>query len=119
LVESDVHETKIHSSSMDGCNVTTSPLALRKFPPEIREMIFQRCIDTKDNKEKDNKSPPIIVSLRSDKELYQEAIEVFYKLNFFRLTWKTAPSCKFLSAKAIRSVKKLLLRQVDLKTIAV
>jgi hypothetical protein len=85
---------------MDGCNVTTSPLAIRKFPPGVREMIFQRCIDTKDNKEKYNKSPPIIVSLRSDKELYQEAIEVFYKLNLFRLTWKTAPSCKFFVRKS-------------------
>jgi hypothetical protein len=114
LTESEVHETKIHSSSMDGCIVTTSPLALRKFPPEIREMIFQRCIDTRDNK-----SPSIIIALRGDKELYREAIKVFYKLNFFRLTWETAPSRKFLSAHTIGSIKKLLMRYANLNDRAV
>jgi hypothetical protein len=114
LTEYEVHETKIHSSSMDGCIVTTSPLALRKFPPEIREMIFQRCIDTRDNK-----SPSIIIALRGDKELYREAIKVFYKLNFFKLTWGTAPSCKFLSANTIGSIKKLLMRYANLKDRAV
>ena len=65
---------------MEACTPATAPLDLRKFAPEIRELIFQRCIDAKHNK-----SPPILVALRSDPKLYHEALGVFYKLNYFEV----------------------------------
>jgi hypothetical protein len=40
-------------------------LDLRKFAPEIRELIFQQCIDATIQ----NKRPVILLALRSDPEL--------------------------------------------------
>ncbi len=45
VTDSKLHETKIFDSSMDNCTMTLSPLALRKFPPEVRAMIFEDCLD--------------------------------------------------------------------------
>jgi hypothetical protein len=105
LIESEIHETRVQRSSMDSCNVTKSPLALRKFPVEVRKLIFQRCLHTCTNR-----SPSIIVALRCNKELYPEAIKLYYKLNYFRLLSTTVPVCKFTSANALGHVRKLLIR---------
>ena len=48
VVDSKLHETKIFDCSMDNCTMTMSPLALRKFPQEVRAMIFEDCLDIND-----------------------------------------------------------------------
>jgi hypothetical protein len=64
---------------MDNCAMTSSPPAFQRFPPEVRAMIFGRCIDFRKTK-----TPILLIALRGDEELYTEAIKIFYKLNWFR-----------------------------------
>jgi hypothetical protein len=86
----------------NGCAVTTSPLALRKFPAKIRENIFQFCVRIKDQK-----SPALLIALRGDKEMYQEAINLYYKVNLFTVSNDTVDRCTSLSVKALMSISKL------------
>jgi uncharacterized protein YjbI with pentapeptide repeats len=99
---SKVHECKFAKLKTNGCTVTTSPLAFRKFSPEIRETIFRDCVDFKDRK-----TPPLLIALRGDKELYQEAIQLFYKLNFFRLDDRIRERVSTMSANALSTISKL------------
>jgi hypothetical protein len=101
LLESELHETKIMGCSLKSCKSTASPLAFRKFPPEIREMIFQRCIGFNGN------TPPLFIALRGDQELYKEALGVFCKLNYFRLSKGSMPVCESMSPNVIENVYKL------------
>jgi hypothetical protein len=78
--DSKLHECNWRELQTHRCIVSTSPLALRRFPPEIRTLILQRCMDYADRR-----TPAIILALRGDPELYQEAIRLFYKLNWLRI----------------------------------
>lgn len=52
----------------------------RRFPPEIREQIFRPlCVQW------NGRTPHLIKALRPDRELYQEALYIFYRNNRFRL----------------------------------
>ena len=79
-----------------------SPLALRKLPPEIREMIFRYCVDFTDRK-----TPPLIVALRGDQELYHEAMKLFYKLNYFTLDKSTAAVCEAMRLNIRQNIQQL------------
>jgi hypothetical protein len=79
-----------------------SPSALRKVPPEVREMIFRYCVDFTDGE-----TPPLIVALRGDKKLYREAMRLFYKFNFFTLNKRTAALCSDMGATACRNIHQL------------
>jgi hypothetical protein len=76
---------------MEKCKSTTALLDLRKFAPEIREQIFQRCIHASSNW-----SPEILVAPRSDPDLYHEALRVFYRLNYFEVMGSTVLSCDLI-----------------------
>ncbi|KAL2074850.1 hypothetical protein VTL71DRAFT_8629 [Oculimacula yallundae] len=102
LVSTALHESKFASSSVERCKITTSPLALRKFPPELRILIFERCIDFEDRI-----TPSILSALRGDPELYSEAIDCFYRLNVIRITEKGLSDCDRMSAVTMRSVRRL------------
>jgi uncharacterized protein YjbI with pentapeptide repeats len=104
LLDSKLHETKIANCSMDNCTMTSSPLALRRFPPEIRAMIFNGCIHFADHK-----TPAIIIALRGDKEMYEEAIQIFYKLNSFRVKLQNLTDFEAMSIKAIQGIRKLVI----------
>lgn len=54
---------------------------MRKIPFELRGMIFKDWLGIKDGK-----SPVLLIALRGDKELYEQALEVYYKINYFTLT---------------------------------
>jgi uncharacterized protein YjbI with pentapeptide repeats len=41
LVKSDLHDTRVENCSVAECKMTFYPLALWRFPPELREMILQ------------------------------------------------------------------------------
>ncbi len=87
---------------MDNCTMTSSPLAFRKFPPEIRAMIFNGCIHFGGFK-----TPAIIIALRGDKEMYEEDIQIFYKLNLFRVKLQNLPDFEAMSIKAIQGIRRL------------
>src|ERR1700738_3623560 len=52
---------------------------LRKFPPEIREHIFNFTLDNC----WEGKTPALLKVLHGDREVYMEAIKVFYRTNTF------------------------------------
>ncbi|KAE9378850.1 hypothetical protein N431DRAFT_396722 [Stipitochalara longipes BDJ] len=110
LVDSKLHETPIANCSMDNCTMTSSPLAFRKFPPEIRSMIFAGCIDFNHRK-----TPVVLVALRSDKEIYEEAIQIFYKLNWFRVKLQNLSGFGSMSRKALESIQNFSLSTLDLE----
>ncbi|CZT50561.1 uncharacterized protein RSE6_11569 [Rhynchosporium secalis] len=67
LVNTTFHDSESTESWLEDCEIITCPLALRRFSPDLRALIFERCIDfTK------KKTPVILVALRGDPELYQE-----------------------------------------------
>jgi hypothetical protein len=80
-------DTRIDSSS-EVLNFDTTgmanvaPLTLRRFPAEIRHMIFRATLEGSWK----GKAPEFIISLRGDKELYKEALNIFYETNTFALT---------------------------------
>lgn len=83
----------------------TTPLAFSRFPPEIRENIFARCIDIISDyqpqitdldggrpqdtyislspNENNPHSPSLIIALRGHPMFYAEALRCYYRLNTF------------------------------------
>jgi DNA repair exonuclease SbcCD nuclease subunit len=61
------------NSVLKHCQVIKSPLALRRFAPEIRMLIFDYVI------EGHGKTPKLVKALRGDQVMYREALEVLYK----------------------------------------
>lgn len=57
-----------------------SILGLRAFPPEILELIFTPLLEGWAGK-----TPPLLIALRADQQLYQEALALFLRLNTFKL----------------------------------
>ena len=70
---------------------------LRQFPPEIREMVFfaslSNCkgnthtptIAFNSRQTIEKTTPALLIALRADEQLYQEAISVYYRMNEFEL----------------------------------
>jgi hypothetical protein len=65
-------------------------------------MIFAGCVEFQDRK-----IPAVIIALRGDRGLYQEAIHVFYKMNWFRLKLETLPMLESMSKKVFENIQKL------------
>ncbi|KUJ12944.1 uncharacterized protein LY89DRAFT_197357 [Mollisia scopiformis] len=61
------------------CQVISHPLALRKFIPEIRDLIFEYALAG------NGKDSSLIAALRGEPKLYHEALEVLRKTCVFRL----------------------------------
>jgi uncharacterized protein YjbI with pentapeptide repeats len=102
LTNTLLYETKVEGCTIKGCTAAMSPLALRKLPPEVREMIFRHCVDFTGGK-----IPPLIIALRGDQKLYHEALKVFSKLNFFTLNKRTAKLCGGMGENALRNICQL------------
>lgn len=58
---------------------------LRRIPPEIRDQIFAPCLL---RSRFSTTSPELLVALRPDRLLYEEALDLFYKQNVFSITFK-------------------------------
>jgi hypothetical protein len=101
-IDSKIHECKFAKLKITRCAVSTSPLAFRKFPPEIREMIFKGCLEVVDRK-----TPILLVALRGDLELYQEAIKLFKRVTAFQLDKKMCARFKTLSDSALSNISML------------
>jgi hypothetical protein len=54
------------------------PCLLHTLPPELREAIFKPLLV-----DWDGKTPNLVKALRPDKQLYNEALAIFYKFNVF------------------------------------
>jgi hypothetical protein len=74
----------------------------RTFPPEVREMIFKPCLEGEGN------NPDLLVALRGDRELYAEAICLFYKANnTYVLSTRNVNSFRDMSERSLESIKKV------------
>ncbi|RDW89538.1 hypothetical protein BP6252_01570 [Coleophoma cylindrospora] len=94
-------------------------LDIRRFPPEIREMIYYFATerdfycplpenhDTEVVCMKLNQTPPIIKALRPDKELYYEALRVFYRNATFDIHRFNGWSFGETSGTALRTIRSL------------
>jgi len=75
--------TKYERCSMTGCSTKLSPLALQKFPPEIRDRIFKYSIWQHMRPDGEallkQTTPPIVVALRSHDDLYAEAVRIYQR----------------------------------------
>jgi hypothetical protein len=102
LVDTILHESDFEKSKLSGCNITRSPLAFRRFPPELIPEIFKYCVEFENGK-----VPALLAALRTDKKFYPEAVYLFSKLNFYVLNEHTIRSCSDLNPKAIRNIFNL------------
>ncbi|PVH74573.1 hypothetical protein DL98DRAFT_537358 [Cadophora sp. DSE1049] len=89
LTNSTLHESPFVKSKLSGCHVTTSIVS--------------------------GKSPALLVALRGDKELYEQALAVYYQVNYLELeSWQSydihANIVKSLSAKARFNVRMLRIK---------
>ncbi|CZR54703.1 uncharacterized protein PAC_04587 [Phialocephala subalpina] len=112
LAASSLHECRTSSSSMEKCQMTSSPLAFRRFPPELREMIFQGRITNITNNRR--RMPKILIALRCDPEMYQETLRCYYKLNSFTVLKSNLPKCLQVSSKALANIEKLKIKSLPL-----
>ena len=64
-------------TTLKHCQTITAPLAFRRFPAEIRALIFEEAVEW------DGKMPNLVVALRGDPQLYREALGRFSKKNEF------------------------------------
>ncbi|KAL2074847.1 hypothetical protein VTL71DRAFT_8626 [Oculimacula yallundae] len=115
ISESTLTNCAISNSVLNSCTVTgaspsqktISPFTLRKLPYELREMVFKDCLEIKNGK-----SPALMVALRGDKELYEHALKVYYRINYYTIDTQRAMkdqavALQRLSQRALLGMKKL------------
>ncbi|KAF4628089.1 hypothetical protein G7Y89_g10064 [Cudoniella acicularis] len=75
-----LHHIEATNSAVGAKSVfTTSPLALRRFPPEIRELIYKLSLRWR------GQTPRLLQALCGDPELYYKALAVMTRFNIFVL----------------------------------
>jgi hypothetical protein len=82
-----IDNTKLHFSKLYSCEISQDtqqisckPLStFRRFPPEIRTMIFSHAIKPT------SELPPLITAFRGDQLLYHEALEYIHKTQGFTI----------------------------------
>lgn len=52
-------------------------------------------------------TPSLLIALRGDQQIYQEAIEIYYKRCQFRLSWRTLVKSREISEKAVTGIRNL------------
>jgi hypothetical protein len=90
-------------TALAGLEITSSLKAclFRKFPPEVREIIFDEAIEW------DGKTPALIVALRGDPVLYFEALEVLSKSNVFIMSKKNEETRRSMPSSVYKNIQRL------------
>jgi hypothetical protein len=97
LFNSTIQSTTLHRSilfdctwnesiAVKHCQIIDKPLAFRRFPAEIRALIFEGAVEYNCEEAEHLRisgMPPLVVALRGDPLLYSEALAQFYKNNEF------------------------------------
>jgi hypothetical protein len=65
-------------------------------------MNFRRCINFD---QQNYKTPSLLIALRGDQKLYQEALKQFYSFNFFGFRPKTSQTYHHLLVKAVAPIR--------------
>jgi hypothetical protein len=76
---------------------------LEKFPVEIRRIIFELCLQRK----RKERGCALIAALRGHGEMYQEALEVFRKLNSFPFQYGDAQKFEILPSRVVSTILKI------------
>jgi hypothetical protein len=76
---------------------------LRALPVEIRVLIFRYCLDLV---WQDESMPALIAALRGDRQLYHEALEVFYANNILAVSPDTEKRVASMSLAAMRTIER-------------
>ncbi|KAH7418574.1 hypothetical protein BKA64DRAFT_203685 [Cadophora sp. MPI-SDFR-AT-0126] len=99
---SELHQCSgLSQTAMSACQVTFSPLALRRFPPELRSLIFENIIEWT------GKTPDLIKALRGDEELYCESLDVLCKVSTFGISCRNIQNVASMPAHAMENVRRL------------
>jgi hypothetical protein len=85
ISQCQINSSKLHFSNLHSCQISPetqqtscAPLStLRRFPPEIRTMIFAYAIKPT------SELPPLITAFRGDKVLYYDTLEYIHKTQGF------------------------------------
>ena len=116
IKDSDIEDCTAHETKFVRCGIkksvsTKSPLALRKFPPEIRVNILEYSMfaDHRWNGLRDLEygSPAVLVALRPDPDLYAEALQVFYSRRWFDINPKAYLAIQPTSSHAFTSIRQI------------
>jgi hypothetical protein len=86
--------------------------ALRRIAPEIKTMIFEYALKMS-SQPRPYSSPSLLVALRAVPDLYNEALEVFYKINTFILDVGSFTGFSRLKLEAVKLVRKVALDFTD------
>lgn len=100
------------------------PSGLRRFPPEIRNMIYEHAVLLRHSSLPSlsleielkyvrpgsrvptlRQVPSLLATLRTAPDLYQEALEVFYKVNTFILDLDSFQSFCGLKAEIVKLIR--------------
>jgi uncharacterized protein YjbI with pentapeptide repeats len=104
LYKTKVYECKLSKNISKDSEITTSPLTLRKFPTEIRQIIFRNTFEFAGRY-----TPDLIVALRGEPKLYFEALEVLGKTCFFEISTRNDKTRPSMGEEAYKSIRKLSL----------
>jgi hypothetical protein len=80
-------DCEIRNSVVKRCQVIKKPLALRRFAPEIRALVFEYVIEGEVTVWQVGRIPGLLKAVFEDQVLYHEAIEAMYKKAFVPLTF--------------------------------
>jgi hypothetical protein len=94
---------EIKDSELHECDLAFERCTLEKFPVEVRRMIFELCLRRK----RYERGCALIAALRGHNEIYQEALEVFRKLNSFPFQYGDAQMFKILPSRVVSTIRKI------------
>lgn len=69
IFHTTLHEVKHARCGLSCCETSKASLALKRFPPELRNMILAACIQPLFGI-----TPNVVIALRGEPQLYQEAL---------------------------------------------
>ena len=94
---------EIKDSELHECELAFDRCTLEKFPVEVRQMIFELCL----RRNRYERGFALIAALRGYGQIYQEALEVFRKLNSFPFRYENAQMFKILPSRVVSTVRKI------------
>jgi hypothetical protein len=96
---------EIKDCELHECELAFERCILEKFPVEIRRMIFELCLQRK----RKERGCALIAALRGHGEIYQEALEVFRKLNSFPFQYGDSEEFKILPSRVVSTIRKIII----------
>jgi hypothetical protein len=98
------HLEDLEPTTYDAWLASTAP-SFRTFPTEIRLLIFHQYLRHYLLQERlEGLTPPLIKALRSDPQVYQEALEIFYSLKTCSISPKNEARIVHLPLSVLRRV---------------